>query len=61
MTSWKSTNFEKIKTIGDCYMVAAGVPRERSDHAIALVRFALDMREAAASRTFGDLQALHSV
>jgi len=45
---------EKIKTIGDCYMVAAGVPRERSDHAIALVRFALDMREAAASRTFGD-------
>jgi adenylate cyclase len=42
---------EKIKTIGDCYMVAAGVPRERSDHAIALVGFALDMREAAASRT----------
>jgi adenylate cyclase len=44
---------EKIKTIGDCYMVAAGVPRERTDHAIALVQFALDMREAVASRTFG--------
>jgi guanylate cyclase len=29
---------EKIKTIGDCYMVAAGVPRERADHALALVQ-----------------------
>jgi adenylate cyclase len=44
---------EKIKTIGDCYMVAAGAPRERTDHALALVQLALDMREAAASRTFG--------
>jgi guanylate cyclase len=44
---------EKIKTIGDCYMVAAGAPRERADHALALVQLALDMREAVASRTFG--------
>ena len=44
---------EKIKTIGDCYMVAAGVPRERGDHALALVQLALDMRDAAVSRTFG--------
>ena len=44
---------EKIKTIGDCYMVAAGVPRERGDHALALVQLALDMRDVAASRTFG--------
>jgi adenylate cyclase len=36
---------EKIKTIGDCYMVAAGVPRPRSDHAQALARMALDMRD----------------
>ncbi len=43
---------EKIKTIGDCYMVAAGVPRERPDHATALVGMALDMRELVASRTF---------
>ena len=43
---------EKIKTIGDCYMVAAGVPRERDDHARALVHLALDMRETVASRTF---------
>src|SRR5579863_2028714 len=47
-------DLEKIKTIGDCYMVAAGVPRERPDHAVALVQLALDMRETVASRTFGD-------
>jgi len=29
---------EKIKTIGDCYMAAAGVPRPRPDHAQAIVR-----------------------
>jgi len=38
---------EKIKTIGDCYMVAAGVPTPRDDHAHALVRVALEMRECA--------------
>jgi adenylate cyclase len=38
---------EKIKTIGDCYMVAAGVPRERPDHAQALAALALEMRECA--------------
>jgi len=38
-------NLEKIKTIGDCYMVAAGVPRPRPDHAQALARLALDMQE----------------
>ncbi len=38
---------EKIKTIGDCYMVAAGVPRQRADHAQALAGLALEMRECA--------------
>jgi guanylate cyclase len=38
---------EKIKTIGDCYMVAAGVPRQRPDHAQALADVALEMRECA--------------
>jgi adenylate cyclase len=37
---------EKIKTIGDCYMVAAGVPTPRADHAHAIARMALDMRDA---------------
>jgi adenylate cyclase len=41
---------EKIKTIGDCYMVAAGVPRQRPDHAHALAGLALEMRECAKSR-----------
>jgi adenylate cyclase len=36
---------EKIKTIGDCYMVAAGVPRSRPDHAQALAHMAFDMLE----------------
>ena len=46
-------DLEKIKTIGDCYMVASGVPRARPDHATALVQLALDMRAAVAKRTFG--------
>jgi guanylate cyclase len=40
---------EKIKTIGDCYMVAAGVPTPRADHARALALMALDMLEAMRS------------
>jgi adenylate cyclase len=40
---------EKIKTIGDCYMVAAGVPTPRPDHARALALMALDMLEAMSS------------
>jgi guanylate cyclase len=35
---------EKIRTIGDSYMVASGVPRPRADHAQALARLALEMR-----------------
>ena len=40
---------EKIKTIGDCYMVAAGVPTPRPDHARALALMALDMLETMRS------------
>ncbi|ASC69090.1 diguanylate cyclase [Halomicronema hongdechloris C2206] len=39
-------SLEKIKTIGDAYMVAAGLPAPRSDHAIAIARMALDMQAA---------------
>jgi adenylate cyclase len=42
-------DLEKIKTIGDCYMVAAGVPTPRPDHARAMVLMALDMIEAMRS------------
>jgi guanylate cyclase len=40
---------EKIKTIGDCYMVAAGVPSPRPDHARVLALMALDMQTAMRS------------
>jgi class 3 adenylate cyclase len=43
---------EKIKTIGDCYMVASGVPRPRDDHAQALTCMALDMRDTIAKKEF---------
>ncbi len=36
-------DLEKIRTIGDSYMVVAGAPRQRRDHAQALARLALDM------------------
>jgi adenylate cyclase len=34
---------EKIRTIGDNYMIAAGLPRPRTDHAQALASLALEM------------------
>ncbi len=34
---------EKIRTIGDSYMVASGVPTPRKDHAQAIARLALEM------------------
>ena len=37
---------EKIKTIGDAYMVAGGLPIPQPDHCAAVVAFALDMLTA---------------
>ena len=39
---------EKIKTIGDAYMVVGGLPIPRSDHAEAIAQMALDMQQAVA-------------
>ena len=36
-------NLEKIKTIGDAYMVVGGLPTPRADHAEAIAEIALDM------------------
>ena len=37
---------EKIKTIGDAYMVVGGLPSPRIDHAEAIIQMALDMQQA---------------
>jgi guanylate cyclase len=37
---------EKIKTIGDAYMVAGGLPVSRPDHQQAVAEMALDLRDA---------------
>jgi class 3 adenylate cyclase len=37
---------EKIKTIGDCYMLVGGVPEPRADHAVAVVQAGFAMLEA---------------
>ncbi|HKZ68635.1 MAG TPA: adenylate/guanylate cyclase domain-containing protein [Anaerolineales bacterium] len=41
---------EKIKTIGDAYMVVGGVPTPRTDHVEAIANMALDMRELVTGR-----------
>eukprot|EP00747_Dinoflagellata_sp_TGD_P123899 gnl/TRDRNA2_/TRDRNA2_173899_c6_seq1.p1 gnl/TRDRNA2_/TRDRNA2_173899_c6~~gnl/TRDRNA2_/TRDRNA2_173899_c6_seq1.p1 ORF type:complete len:325 (+),score=66.00 gnl/TRDRNA2_/TRDRNA2_173899_c6_seq1:88-975(+) len=40
---------EKIKTIGDCYMAAAGLPLENPCHAQTMARFGLQMLQVVAS------------
>ena len=47
----KRHGLEKIKTIGDAYMVAGGLPEPRPDHAQAVADMALAMREEVARRT----------
>ncbi|MBI4783897.1 MAG: response regulator [Oscillatoriophycideae cyanobacterium NC_groundwater_1537_Pr4_S-0.65um_50_18] len=42
---------EKIKTIGDAYLVVGGLPTARSDHAEAVAELALDMQKEIARFT----------
>ena len=44
---------EKIKTIGDAYMVVGGAPEQRIDHAAAIARLALAMRKSLAPIAVG--------
>ncbi len=39
---------EKIKTVGDAYMVVGGLPTRRADHAEAIAEMALDIQSAIA-------------
>ena len=49
---------EKIKTVGDCYMAAAGVPDPHPDHARRVARLALDMRDAVSNVTVDGREGL---
>ena len=42
---------EKIKTVGDAYMVAGGLPEPRPDHADTVADLALAMRDEVAHIT----------
>ena len=49
---------EKIKTIGDCYMAAAGVPDPHPDNARRAALLALDMLDTVAAWTLPDRSRL---
>jgi len=49
---------EKIKTIGDAYMVAGGFPQKRDGHTNDVSAMALDMLEAVAECTCGTEEAV---
>lgn len=40
----ESYNLEKLKTIGDTYMIGAGLPKEADDHALVITSAALEMQ-----------------
>jgi class 3 adenylate cyclase len=50
----EARGLEKIKTIGDAYMVAGGLPDPMPDHAVAVAEVALGMLELAARRRLPD-------
>lgn len=50
---------EKIKTIGDAYMVAGGIPIARKDHAQAVADLALEMRLKLAEFNQQQQQSFH--
>jgi adenylate cyclase len=52
----KRLKLEKIKTIGDAYMVAGGLPEQNPNHAIAVADMAIGMIEAVqeAGKRFGE-------
>ena len=47
-------HLEKIKTIGDAYMVVGGLPTPRPDHAEAVAEMALDMQKVVTRLNSGD-------
>jgi adenylate cyclase len=51
-------DLEKIKTIGDAYMVVAGAPKQRADHAEAVAAMSLEIGERFAKVNKAAAQAL---
>jgi len=43
-------NLEKLKTIGDSYMIAAGLPEKLKDHAERIIQAAIDMQSYIKNR-----------
>eukprot|EP00522_Entomoneis_paludosa_P015215 CAMPEP_0172460140 /NCGR_PEP_ID=MMETSP1065-20121228/35696_1 /TAXON_ID=265537 /ORGANISM="Amphiprora paludosa, Strain CCMP125" /LENGTH=1281 /DNA_ID=CAMNT_0013215079 /DNA_START=46 /DNA_END=3891 /DNA_ORIENTATION=- len=41
----------KVETIGDCYMAVTGLPEPRRDHALAMCKFARDIRDKTTELT----------
>ena len=50
---------EKIKTIGDCYLVVGGMPEARPDHAEAVAGMALEMLDAVVEYNRDNGTGLH--
>jgi class 3 adenylate cyclase len=50
----ETRGLEKVKTVGDAYMVAGGLPDPMPDHAGAVAELALEMLELATRRRFPD-------
>lgn len=50
---------EKIKTIGDAYMVVGGLPNPRPDHAEAILEMAVEMQQAIAHLRRSDGNPFH--
>jgi class 3 adenylate cyclase/Tfp pilus assembly protein PilF len=48
----KKYNLEKIKTIGDAYMVAGGLPERSEDHSERVAMFALEIQAAMHEESF---------
>jgi adenylate cyclase len=46
----ESFNLEKLKTIGDTYMIGAGLPKEADDHAVRITRAAINMMSYISDR-----------
>ncbi|MDQ1266058.1 MAG: Guanylate cyclase protein [Bacteroidota bacterium] len=56
----KKYGLEKIKTIGDCYMAASGIPEPRADHAYKAAMFAIEAMNIRSGLSGNPIQVLNS-